>query len=247
MEVAPPEPAEIEHQASTERVTAGFERLDTMLGGGLFRGSSTLITGVPGTSKTTLGGQVRRGGLPARRAHAVRELRRRRRAIVRNLASVGIQLKAHVKSGLLRMYSARTEGISAEEHLIKLKSLIREHRPRCMVIDPLSAIAKAGGLGAARAVGNRLIYMVKDEGITLFITALIEGDDPPAEVDRPADLDDRRHLDPSVVPGAQRRAQPRADHHQVARHLALQPGARADPEHSRARRWPMSIPRAARC
>ena len=41
--------------------------------------------------------------------------------IVRNLSSVGIQLKAHVKSGLLRMYSARTEGISAEEQLIKLR------------------------------------------------------------------------------------------------------------------------------
>jgi hypothetical protein len=35
----------------------GFDRLDTMLGGGLFRGSSTLITGVPGTSKTTLSGK----------------------------------------------------------------------------------------------------------------------------------------------------------------------------------------------
>ena len=52
MEVGAPEPAEIKHEASTERVSAGFERLDTMLGGGLFRGSSTLITGVPGTSKT---------------------------------------------------------------------------------------------------------------------------------------------------------------------------------------------------
>ena len=33
-----------------------------------------------------------------------------------------------------------------------------------MVIDPLTAIAKAGALGAARTVANRLIYMVKDEG-----------------------------------------------------------------------------------
>ena len=100
---------------------------------------------------------------------------------VRNLSSVGIQLKTHVKSGLLRMYSARTEGISAEDHLLKLRSLIREHQPSCVVIDPLTAIAKAGTLGAARAVANRLIYMIKDEGITLFVTALSETDDPQAE------------------------------------------------------------------
>jgi circadian clock protein KaiC len=101
--------------------------------------------------------------------------------IMRNLSSVGIQLKRHVKSGLLRLYSARTEGISAEAHLLKLRSLIREYRPSCVVIDPLTAIAKAGTLGAARAVANRLIYMIKDEGITLFVTALSESDDVQAE------------------------------------------------------------------
>jgi circadian clock protein KaiC len=50
-----------------------------------------------------------------------------------------------------------------------------------MVIDPLSAIAKSGGLSAARAVANRLIYMVKDEGVTVLITAISEGDDPQTE------------------------------------------------------------------
>jgi circadian clock protein KaiC len=79
------------------------------------------------------------------------------------------------------MYSARTEGISAEEHLLKLRSLIREYQPSCMVIDPLTAIAKAGRLGAARTAANRLIYMVKDEGITLVVTALSETDDPRTE------------------------------------------------------------------
>jgi circadian clock protein KaiC len=98
------------------------------------------------------------------------------------LSSVGIQLKPHVKSGLLRMYSARTESIGAEDHLVKLKSLIREFRPRCMVIDPLSAIAKAGGMEAARAVANRLIYMVKDEKVTVLVTAINQGDEPENEV-----------------------------------------------------------------
>jgi len=94
---------------------------------------------------------------------------------------VGINLKPHVKTGVLRMYSARTESIGAEDHLLKLKSLVREQRPRCMVIDPLSAIAKAGGLEAARAVANRLIYAIKDEGVTVLITAISDGEDPQAE------------------------------------------------------------------
>jgi circadian clock protein KaiC len=79
------------------------------------------------------------------------------------------------------MYSGRTEARSAEEHLIKLRSLIRDHQPRCMVIDPLFAMAKAGGIGAARAVANRLIHLMKDGKITVVISALIEGNDLQAE------------------------------------------------------------------
>lgn len=181
MEVTAPEPPELRHQAWAERVSTGFASFDSMLGGGLFRGSSTLITGAPGTSKTTLAGKF-----------VEEACRRHERAlfvsfdegadpIMRNLSSVGIQLQRYVKSGLLQMYSGRTEASSAEEHLIKVRSLIQEHQPSCMVIDALSALAKAGGLRAARAVANRLVYMMKDYGITLVLTSLVEGNDPAAE------------------------------------------------------------------
>ena len=41
---------------TAERVSSGVKRLDTMLGGGYYRGASVLITGFPGTAKTTLSG-----------------------------------------------------------------------------------------------------------------------------------------------------------------------------------------------
>jgi circadian clock protein KaiC len=181
MQIDAPDPAEIQQVASGERVSAGFERLDTMLGGGLFRGSSTLITGVPGTSKTTLAGKFAEAACQRSERTLFVSFDESAERIMRNLGSVGIQLKPFVKLGLLRMYSSRTESISAEDHLLKLKALIREHKPRCLVIDPLSAIAKAGGLAAARAVANRFIYMAKDEKITVLVTAINDGDEPEAE------------------------------------------------------------------
>jgi circadian clock protein KaiC len=181
MEIGAPEPTDISHEASSERVSTGFERLDTMLGGGLFRGSSTLITGVPGTSKTTLAGQFAEAACRRGERTLFVSFDEGPEPIRRNLASVGIQLEPHLKSEVLRMYSGRTESVGAEDHLLKLKSLIREHRPRCMVIDPLTAITKAGGLTAARAVANRLIYMAKDEKITILVTAINQGDDPQTE------------------------------------------------------------------
>ena len=106
MEVGAAEPAEIRHEASSERISAGFERLDTMLGGGLFRGSSTLITGVPGTSKTTLAGKFAEAACRRGERTLFVSFDEGAEPIARNLTSVGIQLKPHVKSGLLRMYSA---------------------------------------------------------------------------------------------------------------------------------------------
>jgi circadian clock protein KaiC len=181
MEIAAPEPAEIQQVASSERVSVGFERLDTMLGGGLFRGSSTLITGVPGTSKTTLSGKFAEAACRRGERTLFVSFDEGADRIVQNLTSVGIRLRPHLKSGVLRMYSGRTESVAAEDHLVKLKALISEHRPRCMVIDPLSAIAKAGGLAAARSVANRFIYTAKDQKITVVVTAINEGDQPETE------------------------------------------------------------------
>jgi circadian clock protein KaiC len=152
-----------------------------MLGGGLFRGSSTLLTGLPGTSKTTLAGKFAEAACLRGERTLFVSFDEGEEPIVRNLMSIGVQLRPHLKSGLLSMYSARTESTGAEDHLAKLKALIRDSRARCMVIDPLSAIAKAGGLAAARAVASRLVYLVKDAGITVFITAVNEGDDPTTE------------------------------------------------------------------
>jgi circadian clock protein KaiC len=181
IEVGAIEPAKIVREAASNRVSLGIGRLDAMLGGGVFRGSSTLVSGVPGTSKTTLAGKFAESACRRGERTLFVGYDEAAEEIVRNLSSVGIQLKPYLKSGLLRMYSAHTEGIGAEEHLIKLRSMIREQRPRCLVIDPLTAIAKAGSRGTARTVANRLIFMVKDEGITLLVTALSEGDDTLAE------------------------------------------------------------------
>lgn len=73
------------------------------------------------------------------------------------------------------MYSARTESRSAEEHLMNMRRLIEEHRPKCMVVDPLSALVKSGGQASALAVGQKLIHLAKTRGITLMCSSLLNG------------------------------------------------------------------------
>jgi circadian clock protein KaiC len=49
-------PTELSCDVSSERVTSGLPRLDNMLLGGYYRGSNVLISGAPGTAKSTLAG-----------------------------------------------------------------------------------------------------------------------------------------------------------------------------------------------
>ena len=49
-------PVELKYAVTDERISSGLARLDNMLHGGYYRGSNVLISGAPGTAKSTLAG-----------------------------------------------------------------------------------------------------------------------------------------------------------------------------------------------
>lgn len=159
---------------STERVGSGVSRLDTMLGGGYYRGATVLITGFPGTAKTTLSGAFAEAACGRGERTLFVSFDSDGAEVVRNLGSVGIELDHHVDSGLLRMVSARTILGSAETLLVRIKALARAHGARCLVIDPVSTLSTAGNELTAHAVAERLIDWSKAEGVTLVCTSLLD-------------------------------------------------------------------------
>lgn len=159
---------------SDERLTSGVKRLDTMLGGGYYRGACVLITGMPGTAKTTLSGAFAEGSCRRGERTMFVGFDSDGAEVIRNLGSVGIRLDRHVRSGLLRMVSARTISGSAETLLVRMKALAQEHRARCLVIDPVSTLSRAGNELTAHSVAERLIDWTKAAGITLVCTSLID-------------------------------------------------------------------------
>jgi circadian clock protein KaiC len=164
----------VDANVTTERVSSGVKRLDTMLGGGYYRGASVLITGFSGTAKTTLSG-----------AFAEAACRRGERTlfvsfdsdgseVIRNLNSVGIRLGRYVKNGNLSIASARTITGSAETYLVRIKTLAKEHAARCLVIDPVSTWSRSGNDLNAHSVAERLIDWSKANGTTLVCTRLLD-------------------------------------------------------------------------
>jgi circadian clock protein KaiC len=157
-----------------ERVSSGVERLATMLGGGYYRGASVLITGFPGTAKTTLSGAFAEAACKRGERTMFVSFDSDASEVIRNLASVGIRLDRFVKDGCLRMISARTIYGSAENFLVRIKTLAKQHGARCVVIDPVSTLSKSGNELTAHSVTERLIDWSKAAGTTLVCTGLLD-------------------------------------------------------------------------
>jgi circadian clock protein KaiC len=170
-----------EATVSQERISSGVKRLDTMLGGGYYRGASVLITGFPGTAKTTLSGAFAEAACERGERTLFVSFDSDAGEVVRNLASVGIQLGRHIDSGMLNLVSARTITGSAETLLVRVRTLAREHAARCLVIDPVSTLSKAGNELTAHGVAERLIDWSKASNVTLVCTSLL--DESPGKLD----------------------------------------------------------------
>lgn len=170
-----------EPQPFTERISTGVERLDEMLGGGLFRGTNALLTGSSGTGKSSLAGAFIEASCNRGEQTLYISFDENACDIVRDLSFLGIDLAPHLVSGLLQMTAIRTESGSSEEHFMRIRRIIGSQEPRCVAIDPISALANVGGALAARAVSERLIYFCRNAGITILFTSLPEGVDPHLE------------------------------------------------------------------
>ena len=168
-------PTELTYEVSDERIPTGLARLDHMLRGGYHRGSNVLISGAPGTAKSTLSGLFAAAACERGERTLYVSFDEGASQIVRNLRSVGINLAPHVASGLLSMYSTRTRGPNIEDQFADLRARVRAHRPRCLVIDPLSALStKLAHLASADAAQQFLDFL-KGEGITVVNTSLMDG------------------------------------------------------------------------
>ncbi len=168
-------PVELEYKVTNERVSTGLPRLDNMLRGGYYRGSDVLISGSPGTAKSTLAGLFAEAACARGERTLYISFDEGPAQIVRNLASVGVRLAPYVKSRMLSMYSTRTRGPNVEDQFATLRARVREFNPRCLVIDPLSALSTKVEHVASADAAEQFLDFIKARGITVVNTSLMNG------------------------------------------------------------------------
>jgi circadian clock protein KaiC len=172
IQVVPSELSRGSYPTYLERFSSGVPRLDAILGGGFLRGSSILISGSPGTAKTSLAASMVAAGCAAGRKAAFVSFDESDVQIIANMKSTGVDLGTHVASGRLVMASLRSNGNSPEECFLKVWDLVRRHEPDILVVDPLSAFSDTA-YPFANAISENLIDLAKSKGITFLGTSLL--------------------------------------------------------------------------
>jgi circadian clock protein KaiC len=174
----------LDHPASTERISTGVARLDTMLGGqGYFRGSSILVTGTPGTGKSSLAASF--VDAAARRGEKCLyfAFEESRNQIIRNMRSIGIDLGPWVDQGLVQFRNSRPTLYGLEMHLVAMHEAIAEFRPEVVVIDPISNLVGTASESEVKSMLSRLIDSLKSKEITALCTDLTAGGSRPEQTD----------------------------------------------------------------
>jgi circadian clock protein KaiC len=173
----------LDYKVSDERVSSGVAAIDGMLeGGGYFRGSTVLVSGTAGTGKTTLASHFANAVCERGESCLFVGFEESPSQLLRNMASVGIDLGRWERQGLLQFQAARPSIYGYEMHLAVLQRTIRTMRPAAVVLDPISGLVSAGSANAASAMMVRLLDFMKSHGVTAMLTTLI-GSDPTKDLD----------------------------------------------------------------
>jgi circadian clock protein KaiC len=155
---------------SAERVSAGNETLNGILNGGYPRGSCILIAGPSGVGKTSLACTFAREACRRGENTLYVSYETSQPSLCAEMLGAGIDLKAALDAGKLRILGVFPESKPVEEHLLQIMDAIDTCAVRHLVLDAVSACERMGSEQGAFDFLVRLIAICKSREITCLLT-----------------------------------------------------------------------------
>jgi circadian clock protein KaiC len=156
--------------SSTMRSVIGVEAIDTLIGGGIFDGSTTMVVGVSGVGKTVLGTQIlREGSLKQKTRGLLISLDEHPAQIVRNAQTLGLNLEEQIADGTIKILFESPQELDVDSHYARIIQVIEEHDIQRMVIDGMTSYSTAiGDVGVYRDFFHAIVAYSKQRLMTTF-------------------------------------------------------------------------------
>jgi circadian clock protein KaiC len=153
-----------------KRSVIGVEAVDSLIGGGIFDGSTTMVVGVSGVGKTVLGTQIlREGSLKHRTRGLLVSLDEHPAQIVRNAQTLGLNLKDQIDDGTIQILFESPQELDVDAHYAHIVQLVEERDVQRMVIDGMTSYSTAiGEIGVYRDFFHALVAYSKQRLMTTF-------------------------------------------------------------------------------
>jgi circadian clock protein KaiC len=139
---------------------------------GFFKGSSILVSGTPGTGKSSLALAFLKAACDRGEKALYFGFEESKAQIIRNTSSIGLDLQPCVEKGLLHIHSVRPSNLGLEAHLASMSQLIADLDPSAVVIDPISNFITSAEQNSVKSMLIRLVDFLKMRQITALFTHL---------------------------------------------------------------------------
>jgi circadian clock protein KaiC len=165
----------LSHDASSERISTGIPDLDAMVAGGIYRGSTVLISGTAGAGKSSISAHIAKAACERGERCVLFAYEESPQQIMRNMRTIGIDLAPYVRKGLLHCIAERPTTFGLEMHLATIHKAIRDFSPSVLIVDPITNFFSIADPREVKAMLMRLVDFLKSQQITAVMTSLTGG------------------------------------------------------------------------
>ena len=166
----------LDHMVTSQRIPTGIARLDEMLGGkGFYRGSSVLVSGAPGSGKTSVAAHFADAACRRGERCLMFAYEESASQVTRNMRSIGLDLDPWIRKGLLQIHATRPTLYGLEMHLVTMHDLVVKFRPSVVIVDPISNLTLRSDEVELKPTLMRLIDALKKRHVTALFTSLTTG------------------------------------------------------------------------
>lgn len=167
-----------EHGAPFDRslLASGVQALDTLLGGGVERGTSTLLIGPPGSGKSTIAFQYA-AAAASRGDHAAAFIfDETKTALLTRSAGIGLPLKEGNGPGQIALMQVDPVEISPGEFVGRVRDAVEKDRARVVIIDSLNGYLNSMPQdNFLTAQLHELLSYLNNHGVTTFMVVAQHG------------------------------------------------------------------------